>query len=526
MRLIRKTVSAPFRALVAELYPGLGANRAYWEFFGYLLFGSFFDRDTGRLVINQGLLAEIEGKPVNRYRGIEFLEAFRRDVLSPETFEWTQWAANKDGRGKCRQVKKFGVPPQIEEAVEAELLKTNHSAGRVYFVDGTAFSRAKQAADRKEYRRAATDKLENVDCDLAREILEYLNALPSNRFSKLVKKNLPDALAVAEGIKNPRGRKIQLRILRAIADQPQPFYSPSSKGRTVRIFGVHECFVSLKGEVRRALTRSCSEADLANSQLAICARLWNIPEIENFLASGKNFWIYLCERLGFTAKDKALLKDAFKEPLYSACFGMPKSHVQAAFTRNLNRKGIKNGGARLVLSPLMKALFEARGRMVEMIRAHGGGLNCFGKWISLNASVSVDSILAQQAQAVELKLLHPLIKLAREHPDDFSVLLWQHDGATIYFHRRADLWRQKIVEAVQGEIDESGIKTHLEWKHGQCDERMTPEREETPQHHYSSHNHLHPRIQGRKLNTHSNHWNGILSRENTENAFTKPSHHY
>lgn len=465
MTLFRKTVSASFRALVAELHPGLGANRAYWQFFGYLLFGTFFDRDTKLLVIGQRLLAKMEEKPVNHYRAVDFLEAFRRDVLSAETFEWTAWAANKDSRGKCRQVKKLILHPRLKEAYEAELLKVHHSAGRVYFVDGTVFSRAKQAATRKEYLRGAVEALKRIDCDLAGRVLDYFNKLPPHRFTKLIKKNLAGALAVANSLDDRRVRDMELRILQGIADNPQPFYAPSTKERTVRIFGVLECIVSLKRAVRLALTRGNSEADLVSSQLAICAKVWNIREIGDFLASGKSIWVHLCEQLGYTAADKGWLKDALKEPLYAACYGMPKPKVQAMFTRNLNEKGIRKGGARVLGSPLMTALLGARARMVEQIQAAGGGLTCFGKWIELSQAVDAYSILAQQAQAVELRLLSPLIKLASEHPDEFTVLLWQHDGVTVQFHRRPEHWIRRITETVQSGIDASGIKTRLEWDH-------------------------------------------------------------
>lgn len=46
MSIISKRLVTPeFRKFLAEYYPGLGKNQAYWEFLGYLMFGTHFDRD-------------------------------------------------------------------------------------------------------------------------------------------------------------------------------------------------------------------------------------------------------------------------------------------------------------------------------------------------------------------------------------------------------------------------------------------------------------------------------------------------
>ena len=42
--------------------------------------------------------------------------------------------------------------------------------------------------------------------------------------------------------------------------------------------------------------------------------------------------------------------------------------------------------------------------------------------------------MAQQAQATELYLLLPVLKLAKS-TNDFSITLWQHDGFSVNFYR-------------------------------------------------------------------------------------------
>ena len=91
----RLTVSKPFRELTARTFPALDRNPAYWRFMQYLLFGTFIDEDTGRLIISQKDLAEIEGwtRGMGNYRAIRFLTAFQTEVMTPETFSWTGWKA-------------------------------------------------------------------------------------------------------------------------------------------------------------------------------------------------------------------------------------------------------------------------------------------------------------------------------------------------------------------------------------------------------------------------------------------------
>src|SRR6266436_5512588 len=55
-------VSRFFRNAVLECFPGLNKHPGYWTLFCYLLFGSWHDEHTSRLLLYAPILSEIEGR--------------------------------------------------------------------------------------------------------------------------------------------------------------------------------------------------------------------------------------------------------------------------------------------------------------------------------------------------------------------------------------------------------------------------------------------------------------------------------
>lgn len=460
MRLLRRlTVSKPFRELTAKTFPALDRNPAYWRFMHYLLFGTFFDEDTERLVISQELLAEIEGwtRGMGNYRAIRFLTAFQADVMTPETFSWTNWI----GSEKCRQVRKFELAASFQTALDEEWAKTHHDQGRVYFCDGRTFSKKKQRQCRLECRDAAISLQALAPCDEAREILDYLNHLPPNLFSGVLK-NYNAALAVARAIKNENVIRQQMRVLKAIKDQPQPFYKPTSNGNTVRMFGAGDGITCLERNVRCALTADWHEADIKSSQLAICAAVWNVEAVQDFLRHGGSIWENLFEQFEFNAVEGATAKPALKEALYSTCYGMRKQYVGARLGNALKQCGIVRDGSLFLKNPLIKSMLTARMEATKRIIRDGGAETCFGKQLELG-KLKPPQILAQIAQAAELKLIYPVVQLARQ-TEEFKITLWQHDGFSVHFVRREERWKRRLSNVVSEQAERMEIVTGLEWK--------------------------------------------------------------
>lgn len=458
-RLLRRiTCSQTFRDLAEDTFPGLNKSPTYWRLIQYLIFGTFFDHQSQQLIVSQRILAEIEGRSdtINHYCARDLLLAFQQDVMSPEIFAWTGC-----GKGMCRQVKTLTFPAGFQKAIGEEWDKSHHDEGRVYFADGRKFSRAKEKAEREECKTFALSRQAEVGCPEAQAILEYMNGLPPNLFSK-IRENIPTASAIAETLENEDAKKIQRSLLKSIGDQPQPFYGPSAKGNTDRIFEIGGGITNLERSVRRALTPDWFEADIKSSQLAICAMLWKVDEVERFLEAGGCIWEHLYERIGIHPDQRARSKPAIKEALYSTCYGMRIPNIKGRLTKALRKMGIDRRGQRFIESPLIHALLIARENAMARIRDEGGATTCFGKRLS-TAQFSERSILAQVAQAVEMWLVNPAIELAKK-TDEFKIVLWQHDGFSAHFARRGEMWRKRIALAVNERIAGAGVKSRLEWK--------------------------------------------------------------
>lgn len=455
----RLTVSKPFRELTAKTFPALDRNPAYWRFMQYLLFGTFFDEDTGRLVISQKDLAEIEGwsRGLGNYRAHPFLTAFQTDVMSLETFSWTNWIGAK----KCRQVENLILPAALETALEEEWAKTHHDQGRVYFCDGRTFSKKKQRQCRIECRDAAMSVQALAPCEEARAILDYMNNQPPNLFTSILK-NYDAAIIAAKSLKNEKTIKRQLRFLNVIKCQPQPFYKPTNNGNTVRIFGTGGCITFLEGNVRCALTAEWQEADLRSSQLSICAAAWEVEAVQRFLRNGGNIWKHLFEYFEFDEVEHAIAKPALKKALYSTCYGMRGDRVGSLLENKLKTAGIARNGNLFLRNPLMQALFVARNEATRKIKQEGGAETCFGKRLELK-NLKSTQILAQVAQAAELKLIYPVVQLAKQ-TEEFKITLWQHDGFSVHFTRREERWKREMARVVSEQAERMGIVTGLEWK--------------------------------------------------------------
>jgi hypothetical protein len=450
----RVTVSKGFWNFVNEVLPSLNEARGYRELFWYLLFGAWHDNDTKRLLLPSKLLCSFEGRSVQNSRADSFLRRFRAAVLPRGgDFRWSRWR-----EGKCRQLTNlhFGW---LQPFVDAEYERRWHKLGRVY-LNGRTFSSATIRQARREEFEAIQSR--QAYCFEAEFIRNYLNNLPPHLFTKCVGRYYSAAHLAALRLQNPAVMVEQLRLLRCIQSQPQPFYEPSSEGNTIRLFT--GCGIpNLQRDVRKALTADWVDVDLRCSQLAICAALWNVERINTFLRSGENFWTHVLNAIGVPPSEWTLAKREIKQGLYSICYGMELNHVKGTTALRLTKAGLdKHIATRFVNHPLLQALLVAREAALKSIATAGGAMTCFGKWCSISASRQPRHIMAEVAQALELKLIYPAFRLASETPE-LTITLFQHDGFSVHFRRRPKTWLARIAGAVHEEIERQGIITRLEW---------------------------------------------------------------
>lgn len=460
-------VPSCFRHWLLSTLPGLRTNPGYLRLFHYLLAGEFVDGESGELVIPAGLLAEFEGK-VAQFRGgnyvaAAFLDSFRRDVLPDLTVrDWRY----RDKR--ARTVSSRGLPADVVaswDAMNADVLRG--STELVDMFSGRKWTRQREADHQRLEAAAIGAAARAVDASpLTLDIIDYQNGLAPHAFSRAVKTHLAEAVSVAESLPDSVSRQRALTYLARIAVRPKPLLRAVAD--SPRPFGTGMSLLGVKSSVRRVLTQGWVDYDLKNAQLAIVAREWGIEELQAFLASGQSIWSFLTESLDVPASAKPVLKTA----VYSLLFGRPKGRISASLDAESGLPGL---GQRFFSLPLMKVAYRAREGQLKRVKSDHGGSTSLGKTIPIPYGsgrpaewvAGARSILAQQAQAVELQLVHPVYVLART-TKAFDIMLYQFDGFTVKYRdkRNCALWHQRILAEVDRHAANLGVHTRLEHEPG------------------------------------------------------------
>jgi hypothetical protein len=351
-------------------------------------------------------------------------------------------------------------PNRVHNAIEKERNGEWIASERVYMADGKPFSKKKQLTQLKEDRQLSLERLNTQGCTEAKELLLYLNGLPSNAFYRILS-NLPEALEEAKKIEKKESREHQLNVLNAVLDSYQPFYKPTSG--SVRIFAFNENMTQLNKNIRQVLTKGWLEFDLRSAQLAINSKLWQVRKVQKFLQEGGKIWDSLFEWFGLEKSEET--KRIFKTALYSISYG-------ASFKKSMNYDGRKTlrevleplfkDPKQFLTHPLIKSLWRARSKQLSKIKREGGAKDCFGRFLSVR-DFNPRSILAQLSQSYELKLLYPVIELAKKDLR-FDVVLWQHDGFSVLIRKQEDeeMIIFSIKYVVKAVADKLGINTELE----------------------------------------------------------------
>lgn len=481
---MRKLTSKEFRLIFKTQYPGLDLNIAYWRFMRYLIFGEK-DTLTGFPVVDMFHIAKAEGKVTlfrtsHNYVAEEFLIKFQSDVMSLDTFSWSDWN-HKDKRARVAFVT---FPEEINILIEKERFNMTSIKDKVYFDTGNKMRESIRKAERERIKQECLTYFE-FSIPEARPLLAYMNNLPITSFSKVINSNFDAAILKAAKIEDPIKLMTQIDILASIREDLKPFYKPSERGYTDRIFPCNHSIPMLRREIRKVLTKGWYEFDLANAQLAIVGKYWDIQLVQDFLKSKQSIWPELFEHYGLNmnklkAKDEPkynTMKDVLKTSLYSLIFGMSKSNVIQEIDKDLDSYKFSKPGSHFFEHPLIKALYKARELQIDKLNQEGQGKTIFGITRKVYGDKTskgkptkdrlsfITSILAHQAQSIELYILLPVVELACT-TKDFHITLWQHDGFSIHItdNSKADYWIKKIQSVVQEKIDELGLLTHLNWE--------------------------------------------------------------
>jgi hypothetical protein len=468
-----------FRNNILNSYPILKKNEGYLRLMQYIIYSNFKDKEHGGLIISQrivGLCEHGNGFDVkdtnNHYSAIKFLKAFQKDTGI------TLQIAN-ESKGIARRLYAHDIPEELI-SLSNELRSLTDGQPKVSFVSG----KKKDKNNANELRKQALTTLnEDAHTEEAKRVLRYLNGLPSNQFNKSLDNasRAIEALIVLESdvrTRKSKGKstinllgkddeeKLKTNVSAVIAHyhQPQPMYEPTENSD--RLFTSSNGLLCMSSEFRDYFTAGWDKADLKSAQLAICAKEWNVPLVQEFIKTKESIWKSLFETMGYDynlkdshPKEFKALKSPFKTALYSLMFGMEIRNIKRSITI---ATGTKKAGDLFFTNPYINAMAEARSRHIDEINLAGGATNIFGRWIPIQDD-NYNSILAQLAQATEFYIILSVYELAME-TNDFDVIVHIHDGLSLNFVKNKDTWVKRINKAIRDKAIELQVETELEWE--------------------------------------------------------------
>jgi hypothetical protein len=461
-RLARKTCSKEFRDLVLTTFPRLKGNEAYMKLLQHILYGNWRDSSSGNIIIPHSLLADFCNKDKTNFSSNQFLQAFSKDVCK---ITYTYWSIKT-----AREISSADIPQHIYTALHEDRLLLAHKVGLVDFVTGKVINNAAKTIMRTVDKEQVLTTYVLAKCREAVDLLEYMNSLDPRKFSYTQDTYYEHAQEVILALDIPEQSKNQLLdTLRAAQVQPKPFYGATE--RSVRIYPRNDSILNLPRNARYKLTKGLWSCDLKSAQIAVISKTWDIPELHDYLSVGSSTIWHLFYRDFNIPEDKQQeFKIALKKAIYSIVFGMSTVNlVNGTDTYD----GIAVAFAPYGIAPeaflnyyYIKLILTARHKTYNKINRENGAYDVFGNWINVTEHTNAPSIAAQVAQSYELKLLYPVIQLART-TSDFTIMYWLHDGFYIYVgnKEKVQFWIDILDDAVCAVADELDIPTFLEIEH-------------------------------------------------------------
>lgn len=486
-----------------ERSPGLGESPGALGLVLHLLLTEAVEPPGRTAPCPHALLGEIAGASASgiehrNFRAEDFLDHVRAALEAGGGDRVGLVVSSPEPRlRQARRLRLDDVPADIADMAAEARLAVRVEPGEWVEVrpDGT-FSLNHTAAARR--RQDLMDSLPTYDNtpELSSALQGYLNGHDARTFAPLKREAGSDETVRLVESLYPRveDRERVAATLRSVQLNPVPIYGPSPS--TPRLHARGRNATSLPSAVRQDITRRLGwvELDLAHAQLACNAARWSVRSVlERLGADGYAFWDDLMVGLGADPDDLrrreaySRFKSVLKRPVHGVSFGMAQKRVR--------RLGVEPGasltadeaeaveaacgavpgevGIRLVRHPVVADMLRARYRLQRRVVADGGLTDTFGRFLPLAEGQNPGALLAIDAQAMELRLLEPVIReavaarrrferQARARPP-YSVVLWQHDGFTVRARDRARL--PAVVRSLQRSVAdraaELGVPTAL-----------------------------------------------------------------
>lgn len=472
-RFLRRCSTREFRAGMLDIFPALKESRSLRALTAYLLRATPLE-DGSVLVPREVLKLCVGTKGNNRFNGGNLLAEFSERVAYLEPVELVNEATGElvdysFTKGQARAVRVLW-PADAMDLITVERDRPIKDRLQVHFVDGTPYSRASRAETRKEQVTAAS---ENVKCVEAGELQAYLNGKASNGFAKMLD-HLDELEGEARATLTGETLRTTLDTLMTIAEQPQPIYK-AVEGST-RLYESARGFTFLHRPLRWLMNEQLDwvEYDLVAAQAAIVCQLWGAQLMSELFAHGDNLWKVLLAELDIGVE----MKDFLKKLNYGVTFGAGYDRLvevarEFAQAEAGNDKELAEELLRATFLPVVEAfwslpiivdLIEARTRRLHEIQRAMKNREPIISAVGERLTGTPTQILAQEAQAIEFRLVWPGLKVAIESD---VLMLYQADGWSAKLpadKTKAERIEKRMIDAVAQVAADMGIHTRLERK--------------------------------------------------------------
>lgn len=465
------TCSQSFRELLLNEYPRLvmyptnNIDKGNWRHLISILF-SYNHQDiyVGQLQIARDYQLWDKLKSKNLV-AIDYINGFREHILHYTLKDYNQFK-------HIARTATVTFPVHILEARDKLLLNIEKNKHEVFICSGRAFNARAIVNLRKEDSKLVPQIQGAIMPPLATKFQDYLNSLPPNIFTKMLKHKgetydyIHRKDSDGNYVLTEEQRYLLALHLHSIEERPQPIYVGSRQRNTIRLFEMYMGLQGVHSDLRKILTQDWVELDLQNAHLAIVAKLWNIPTVKEYLITGQSIWESLLPHMDVPIEDK-LSKSTIKTFLYGCVYGMSKKTLETDMIALLG----KDKHQKFISHPVISAVLKARAQRIKEIRNRGGVDTYLGERIHVIRYKNEDNqwednlltILSQEASEFEMLLLEPILDLSIESKQEFHMTLYQFDGVSLHFRNssKKESHLKRIKKAVDKRAKELDILTTL-----------------------------------------------------------------
>jgi len=450
----RLTCERATRKAILEQVPQAQEDRVLFRYVVYALWTTWRDGDTDLRVISAHVLHWI-----GHHRFWSGIEVIRHIEGYLDDFAWIAEIPKE----RARLIEHDGLPEELHEVVREDLrTSTAEYSDRVKVLEGTTFQKKNGPTNERSELKDHLPDADEASSKTSRFIWRHMNDRGPRHFVRM-KKHLPEAHAALDQSDYAPENRRQYRIyLRAIQDQPKPFYKYSSNGRTDRIFSLNHSVLRLPKKLRYILCQGLYDVDLESAHLKIAAWLWDAHEVlEKLVADGFSIWESLMRHFQplFRKQDYqvpepgtdkfACVKGPLKRALYSTVYGKPAANVQGMVTRQLSPLLGDKVGEHFRSHPIIHNLLERRDEKLKELEVGQTVRGPTGSKIVVQETLEEEgdgigpkSALAFLAQSYEQELMRVILDFEKKFSSPhFKTILWIHDGA--YVKLRSTRGRKK-----------------------------------------------------------------------------------